>query len=173
MEVRENAASTSKDESFVFPTSYAQQRLWFLDRLEPGSTAYHLPLVVRLAGPLDARALARALSALVARHEALRTTFFESGGETFQAVGPARPVELKLVDLGGRGGAEAAALGLAAEEITRPFDLERGPLFRAALTRLGAEDHLLVLTLHHVVADGWSIGVLQRDLGELYAAALE
>ncbi|MGA5036763.1 non-ribosomal peptide synthase/polyketide synthase [Streptomyces capoamus] len=151
------------------PLSYAQQRLWFLDRFEPGSTEYTTLSVLRLRGPLDHAALRSALDGLVARHETLRTTFAEHDGQARQVVHPARPVHLAVDDL-----PDTAALdALLDRAAATPFDLATGPLFRARLARLAAGDHALVLAAHHIVTDGWSTGVLARDLGELYAAALE
>ncbi|MFF8726760.1 non-ribosomal peptide synthase/polyketide synthase [Streptomyces sp. NPDC015171] len=151
------------------PLSYAQQRLWFLDRFEPGSTEYTTLSVLRLRGPLDTNALHTALDGLVARHEALRTTFAEHDGRARQIVHPPRPVDLPVTDL-----ADAAALdGLLDREAATPFDLTTGPLLRTRLARFAADDHVLVLAVHHIVTDGWSFGVLGRDLGELYTAALE
>ncbi|MFF5532690.1 non-ribosomal peptide synthase/polyketide synthase [Streptomyces cinerochromogenes] len=150
------------------PLSYAQQRLWFLDRFEPGSTEYTTLAVLRLRGPLDTAALRTALGGLVARHETLRTTFAEHDGQARQTVHPPRSVELPLDDL-----ADTAALdALLEREAATPFDLTTGPLFRARLARLTADEHVLVLATHHIVTDGWSTGVLARDLGELYTAAL-
>ncbi|MFF5858750.1 non-ribosomal peptide synthase/polyketide synthase [Streptomyces sp. NPDC012751] len=150
------------------PLSYAQQRLWFLDRFEPGSTEYTTLSAVRLRGPLDTAALRTALDGLVARHEALRTTFAEHDGQARQIVHPPRPVDLPVTDLVD----DAALDGLLDREAATPFDLTTGPLLRARLARLAADEHVLVLAVHHIVTDGWSVGVLGRDLGELYAAAL-
>ncbi|MEU6669012.1 non-ribosomal peptide synthase/polyketide synthase [Streptomyces sp. NPDC046727] len=151
------------------PLSYAQQRLWFLDRFEPGGTAYTTLSVLRLRGPLDTPALGAALDGLVARHEALRTTFAEHDGQARQIVHPPRPVDLPVEELADTGALD----GLLDREAATPFDLAAGPLLRARLARLSAEEHVLVLAVHHIVTDGWSVGVLARDLGELYAAALE
>jgi acyl carrier protein len=154
------------------PLSFAQQRLWFIDQLEPGSTAYHMPSVLRLRGPLDPRVLERALGEVVRRHEALRTTFGESEGAPFQVVHPAGAARLEVTDLSRLASAEreAEARRLAQEETLRPFDLRAGPLFRTRLLRLGEDDHVLVLAMHHVVSDGWSMGVLDRELATLYEA---
>ncbi|HEU0301681.1 MAG TPA: amino acid adenylation domain-containing protein, partial [Longimicrobium sp.] len=156
------------------PASFAQERLWFLDRLEPGSSVYNVSSAWRIAGPLDAAALERALTGLVRRHEALRTTFAVQQGAPVQVVAPPAEVALPAADLADVPAGERleAARRMAAEEADRPFDLERGPLFRPSLLRLADDDHVLVLTLHHAVADGWSQGVLYRELAELYAAAL-
>ncbi|WP_151772315.1 non-ribosomal peptide synthase/polyketide synthase [Streptomyces abyssomicinicus] len=151
------------------PLSYAQQRLWFLDRFEPGATEYTTLSVLRMRGPLDERALRAALDGLVARHEALRTTFAERDGSARQVVRPPFPVGLPADDLTGMG--EQALDALLAAEAATPFDLEAGPLLRARLARLAADDHVLVLALHHIVTDGWSVAVLGRDLSELYTAA--
>ncbi|MEW5926225.1 MAG: amino acid adenylation domain-containing protein [Gemmatimonadota bacterium] len=155
------------------PLSFAQQRLWFIDRLEPGRPTYNMPFSLRLRGPVDARALAAALREVVRRHEALRTVFRAVEGEPVQVVRSAAPFPLPTVDLGGlpEDAREAEALRLVAEDASRSFDLERGPLLRAALLRLGAEDAVLLGAMHHVVSDGWSMGVFFRELSALYAAS--
>ncbi|HEX8272115.1 MAG TPA: condensation domain-containing protein, partial [Longimicrobiaceae bacterium] len=154
------------------PLSFAQERLWFIDRMMPGEMAYHVPYLLRVRGPLDAAALERALSGVAARHESLRTVFEERGESAVQVVDAARRVALPLADLSRLRAAdrERTARALAAEEAARPFDLARGPLLRASLLRLAGDDHALALTLHHVATDGWSMGVLFRDLSALYAA---
>ncbi len=159
------------------PLSYAQQRLWFLERLQPGSGAYHIPAAVRLRGRLDVAALGRSLDEVVRRHEALRTRFIEvdsleSLDTAMQQILPAERGLLRVVDLGGLDEAareREVALRVRAE-VQRPFDLAAGPLVRAVLLRLGAEEHALLVTMHHIASDGWSVGVLVRELGELYAA---
>ncbi|WP_188306297.1 non-ribosomal peptide synthetase, partial [Streptomyces sp. CBMA123] len=149
------------------PLSYAQQRLWFLDRFEPGGTDYTTLSVLRLRGTLDRDALGLALDALVERHEALRTTFAERDGRARQVVRPPYPVELPCEDL------DPAEVDALLERIAAtPFDLATGPLLRARLARLAEDEHLLALAVHHIATDGWSLGVLGRDLAELYAAAL-
>ena len=147
--------------------SFAQQRLWFLDRLEPGSPLYNIPVAVELTGRLDRAALAAALGEVVRRHEALRTTFREAAGEPVQVIAEPAGLTLPLIDLAG---CEAVVSRLAQAEARRPFDLGRGPLLRALLLRAGAERHVLLLTMHHIVSDGWSIGVLVREVATLYAA---
>jgi amino acid adenylation domain-containing protein len=155
------------------PLSWAQQRLWFLWQMDPESPLYNVPLGARLRGPLDAGALARALDGIVRRHEPLRTALPSRGGTPFQRVLAAAPGVLRVADLTGLAPAEREieAGRRAAAEAAAPFDLERGPLFRALLLRLGAEEHVLVLALHHVVCDEWSMGVLARELRALYAAS--
>jgi amino acid adenylation domain-containing protein len=154
------------------PLSFAQQRLWFLDRLQPGGTAYNMPGAAELAGVLDAAALAGALSEVVRRHETLRTRFVAHGGTPVQVVDPALPLALPLIDLSALEAEvrEAEAGELIHAEAARPFDLARGPLLRAALVRFAPERHRLLLTLHHAVADGWSLGVLMDELAALYGA---
>ncbi|MBV9774815.1 MAG: amino acid adenylation domain-containing protein, partial [Gemmatimonadetes bacterium] len=152
------------------PLSFAQQRLWVVDRLEPGSAAYHLPSALRLRGPLDTAALRASLDALVARHESLRTTFAERGGVPVQVIHPPAPVPLPVLDLRELPEAEREATRLAAAEAQRPFDLARGPLLRSTLLRLADDDHVLCFTMHHVVSDGWSMGVLVREVSALYNA---
>ncbi|HEU0079610.1 MAG TPA: condensation domain-containing protein, partial [Longimicrobiaceae bacterium] len=154
------------------PVSCAQQRLWFLDRLEPGSTAYNMPFALRLLGPLDAAVLEHALAEVVRRHETLRTVFAEANGEPVQVVGEAGPVATRRADLGGvpREEREQRLARLAAAEAARPFDLARGPLLRCTLVRLGPEEPAVLFTLHHLVGDGWSTGVLVREVSALYTA---
>ncbi len=164
----------ARDARGALPLSFAQQRLWFIDRLEPGSGAYNLPLALRLRGPLDAPVLARVLGEIVRRHEALRTVFPETGGEPAQVVraAPAGAAPLPAVDLTGLAGEarEAEAMRLVRREALRPFDLARGPLLRARLLRLADDEHVLLLAMHHIVSDGWSMGVLTRELSALYGA---
>ncbi|HEU4407574.1 MAG TPA: amino acid adenylation domain-containing protein [Polyangiaceae bacterium] len=155
------------------PLSFAQRRMWFLDRLHPGSVVYSMPSALRLSGPLDAEALRRALEALVERHEALRTTFEEQDGTPLQRVHPPGPRPLPTVDLSALDPERARdeEQRLLRDEALRPFDLALGPLLRTTLVRRGEGEHTLIVNLHHIVADGWSQGVLMRDLGRLYAAA--
>ncbi|HYG64762.1 MAG TPA: amino acid adenylation domain-containing protein, partial [Thermoanaerobaculia bacterium] len=154
------------------PQSFAQQRLWFLDRLEPGSPAYNVPLHLRLAGELSVQALAGALAEVARRHEVLRTTFDSVAGEPVQIVGPPPAPALPVVDLTAlTPPARVAEAGrLADRESLRPFDLRRGPVFRVTLLRLAAEDHVLLATLHHIAADAWSVEVLRREIAALYTA---
>jgi amino acid adenylation domain-containing protein len=160
------------DRSEPLPLSFAQERLWFLDRLEPGGTGYAIPAALRLRGDLDAAALERALGEVVRRHEALRTTFAERDGVPVQVVHPFAGFAVPVEALPGRDAAEreAAALRRCTEESVRPFDLAAGPLFRAVLLRLDARDHVLWMGMHHIVSDGWSMDVLHRELSALYAA---
>ena len=155
------------------PLSFAQERLWFLDRLQPGTAFYNVPVPLRLSGALDVPALERALGEVVRRHEALRTTFGEADGEPVQLVAPPGGFALPVEDLSTLADAEAAARRRIGDESVRPFDLRTGPLFRAALLRLADDDHVLMLCMHHVVSDGWSMGVLFRELSALYAAYRE
>ncbi|HEX6467755.1 MAG TPA: alpha/beta fold hydrolase [Streptosporangiaceae bacterium] len=148
------------------PLSFAQEQLWFMDRFAPGLPTYNIPVALWLRGPLDAGALGRAVDALVARHETLRTRLVPDGeGRPFQVVDEPAPVDLNPLEL-----SEPGLRELAADAAARPFSLADGPLFRARLVRLAAATHVLVVVVHHVVFDGWSIGVLVRDLMALYAA---
>ncbi|HEV2736504.1 MAG TPA: amino acid adenylation domain-containing protein, partial [Longimicrobiaceae bacterium] len=157
------------------PLSFAQERRWFLDRLQPGSASYNVPQALRLGGVLDRAALERALGEIVRRHEALRTVFGEVEGSPVQVVRPFGGFVLPVEDLSGLGEAEREAQveRRAADEGARPFDLDAGPLFRAALLRLGEQEHVLLLCMHHIVSDGWSMGVLFRELSALYTAYRE
>ncbi|MET0396761.1 MAG: amino acid adenylation domain-containing protein, partial [Longimicrobiaceae bacterium] len=155
------------------PLSFAQQRLWLVDRIDPDSPAYNMPYAMRLRGVLDTAALRASLDALVRRHETLRTTFAERGGAPVQVIHPPAPVALVELDLRELPEAErqTRAERLAAEEAMRPFDLARGPLLRSTLLRLADDEHVLLFTLHHIVSDGWSRGVLVREVSTVYAAA--
>ncbi|MEU7876480.1 amino acid adenylation domain-containing protein, partial [Dactylosporangium sp. NPDC049140] len=154
----------------VLPLSYAQQRLWFLDRLEPGSVDYVMPVGIRLTGEVSPTAVADALGRLVARHEVLRTRLVTGrDGNAFQVVDPAGPFDLPIVDLSAADDPAAAARAWVVRDRRRPFDLAAGPLLRATLLRLGDEHHVLALAMHHVVGDEWSAGILRRELDALYA----
>jgi len=155
------------------PLSFAQQRLWFLDQLQPDSVSYNVPQAVRLKGELGIEALERALSKVVRRHEVLRTRFVSVGGEPRQEVLPAADVKLAVTDLRKIAGSdqEAELERLVREEAQVPFDLSRGPVLRAVLYQLAEDEHILQITIHHIVGDGWSIGVLIRELCILYEAA--
>ncbi|WP_147443389.1 amino acid adenylation domain-containing protein [Corallococcus sp. AB011P] len=156
------------------PLSFSQQRLWFLDRLEPGSPLYNVPAAVRLSGALDVGVLERCFAEILRRHEVLRTTFPVSRQTPVQEIHaeghlPLVVGELTALDESKR---HAEVLRLAEEEARKPFDLSQGPLVRAVLLKLGETEHVLLLTMHHIVSDAWSTGILLRELGELYPAYL-
>ncbi len=150
------------------PLSFAQERIWFLARLAPGSPAYNIARAFVLRGPLDRDALARSLHGIARRHEVLRTTFTATGALLAQRISAEPAVPLATVDLAGLPDLEAEMERLRRSEAELPFDLERGPLQRTVLLRTGQEEHTLLLTIHHIVADGWSMDVLFRELGALY-----
>ena len=155
----------------VLPLSYAQQRLWFLDQLEPGSPFYNLPVELQIEGPLALDALRRALQEIVHRHEVLRTTFPAVHGEPVQHVHPSgQEHALPVIDLSALAPPEreAEARHLAAGEARRPFDLAKGPLLRTTLLRLDERRHALVMNMHHIISDGWSLGLLMREMIALY-----
>ncbi|HVS00369.1 MAG TPA: amino acid adenylation domain-containing protein, partial [Thermoanaerobaculia bacterium] len=158
------------------PLSFAQQRLWFFDQLEPDSPLYNMAVALRIAGLLDCALLALCLEEIVRRHEVLRTSYAAPEGLPVQVIQPAAPFLLPLVDLSAlpERARETLALTLAEEESARPFDLGdpgRGPLLRGVLLRLAAEDHVAALTMHHIASDGWSMGILVREVTALYAAS--
>lgn len=159
----------------VFPASFAQRRLWLVDRLEPESPVYNIPAAFRLSGALDLEALEEALHEIEWRQESLRTRFGSRDGEPVQIIEPAPRRPLPVVDLSrlGRRGRDGELQSLVRGAARRPFDLTRAPLYRARLVRLAPEEHVLALTLHHIVADGWSMGVLYRELEALYGAFLD
>ncbi|WP_240359953.1 condensation domain-containing protein, partial [Pyxidicoccus trucidator] len=152
------------------PLSFAQQRLWFLDQLQPGTATYNMPSVLQLDGRLDVPSLERAFSELVRRHESLRTVFRDEGGTPVQVIQPPAPFPLPVVDISGHEAPAAEALRLTNEELSRPFNLATGPMLRATLLKLSDTRHVLVLAMHHIVSDGWSMGVLVREMAALYRA---
>jgi len=160
---------------FEPPLSFAQLRLWILDRIEPGLAAYNVPLAVRLEGALEPPLLARAFGEVARRHEAVRTTFEVRGGDPVQIIHPPAAIPLPAADLTTLPDTVRTreARRLAQAEEARPFDLEHGPVLRAALLRLAPEEHVLLLTLHHVVCDEWSLRLLFREVVLLYAAYRE
>ena len=156
----------------AWPLSHAQQRLWFLDQVDPGSSIYNVPAAVSLSGRLDVAALQRTFDEIFRRHAVLRTRFVNRDGSPVQLVAPAAELAMPVTDLGALPAAErdAAARRLALAEAQRPFDLAQGPPMRASLLRLGGQEHIVLLTLHHIVSDGWSLGVLVKEVATLYGA---
>ncbi|HEY7198664.1 MAG TPA: condensation domain-containing protein, partial [Candidatus Dormibacteraeota bacterium] len=152
------------------PLSYEQERLWFLEQLAPGTSRYNVPVALRVRGMLDPDALDRALRAVIRRHAALRTVFPAAKGVPVQLVRPTAEVRIERRDLSAEPDPQDWARGAVAEEAGRPFPLDRGPLLRALLLRLGDVDHVLLLTLHHIVCDGGSLAILLHDLHVHYAA---
>ena len=156
----------------TIPLSFAQQRLWFMAQMEGGSEAYHMPLTLRLQGSLKQIALQRALDRLVSRHEALRTTFVRDGERTVQHIAaPDMGFALDEQDLSDEGGAQSEQLQKClAQEANAPFDLQHGPMIRGQLIRLASKDYVLAITMHHIVSDGWSLGIFINELSTLYRA---
>ena len=156
----------------AFPTSFGQQRLWFLDQIAAGTTTYNLARALRLTGSLAHTALARALQSVISRHESLRTIFISIDGEVRQVVLSALKFDLPMSDLSELPAVqrEQVALRIAGEEASKPFDLSAGPLLRARLLRLGSDDHIFVFVIHHIITDGWSMNLLFHEMGELYAS---
>ncbi|MCF5455205.1 non-ribosomal peptide synthetase, partial [Pseudomonas syringae] len=157
------------------PLSFAQQRLWFLAQMEGASAAYHIPAGLRIVGALDEAALQRALNRIVARHEVLRTTFVQTGDQAVELCIHTEETgcPLRKYDLTTRADSSSELARLMNEEAIGRFDLQQGPLIRGSLVRLSDADHVLLLTMHHIVSDGWSMGVLTRELGALYASGCQ
>src|SRR5208282_2164859 len=154
------------------PLSFAQQRLWFIDQLDPGNSVYNFPVAVRLKGALNLAALEKSLNEIVRRHEALRTTFSMIDGRPIQTIASTLSIKLPLTDLRELPEAqrEAEVQRLVVEEARRPFDLARGPLLRASVLQLSPDEQVGLLTMHHIVSDGWSTGILIREMAALYQA---
>lgn len=155
-----------------YPLSYAQQRLWFLEQLDPASPAYNIPLALRLHGELQERFLAQALSAILQRHEVLRTTVATRDGQPVQVIAPAAPVDLPVIDLTflPSAAAESEVRRLLTAEALKPFDLANGPVLRATLLKLAATEHVFLLTVHHIAADAWSLEIFFREMKAFYRA---
>lgn len=167
--VRQEAARTIPRRPAEEPAllSFAQRRLFFIDQLFPNSPAYNMPAAVRLRGPLQVNVLEQSFNEEIRRHEILRTRFALASGEPVQVVSPAAPVSLSLIDLSETDG-EPVARELAKQQGRRPFDLAVGPLLQLSLLRLSEDDHIVVLTMHHIISDAWSIDIFLRELGVLY-----
>jgi amino acid adenylation domain-containing protein len=160
-------------EVVFFPASFAQQRLWFIDQFTPGRATYNLPSALRIRGKLDVEVLQRTLEEVTRRHETFRTRFVAVGGELQQVIEDEVKVELAVLDLSGAEGEEereAEAMGLAVQEAQQPFDLGQAPLFRGKLLQLGERNHVLLFTMHHIISDAWSIGILVEEVSVLYGA---
>jgi amino acid adenylation domain-containing protein/FkbH-like protein len=163
------AAPIERAHELSAPLSFGQQRLWFISQLDNASAAYHIPLCLRMDGELDRAALQSALDALLRRHESLRTVFVDAEGEPVQQVLRAMPFDLQEVDLRARSREEREAeVAARARAQSAPFDLIAGPPIRGSLLHLAHDEHVLLFTMHHIVSDGWSIGVILRDLVNLY-----
>ncbi len=171
----EGIGQNSEEDIFVLPASFAQQRLWFIEQLFPGDSLYVIPLVFRLTGKLAQSCLLHSIQTIIQRHEVLRTSFAQVEGQLMQVVAPHRSINLQVADL--RDSAPDLRDDLALQQIwaaiQQPFDLGQGPLFRVHLWQLQDNEHLLLLTLHHIIFDEWSSGVLIRELGQLYATLVE
>jgi len=162
----------TEEEMFSFPTSFAQQRLWFLDQFEPDSPFYNIPTAVRIKGDLNIPALQDTIDEIVYRHESLRTTFATENGEPVQVIHPNMTCPLELVDLSALSAdrREAEAMRLANNEARTPFSLKNGPLFRSRLVILREGEYIMLVTMHHIISDGWSIGVFMREVSIIYQA---
>ena len=160
------------ERDMALPLSFAQERLWVLDQMEPNNPLYNIPRTLRLKGPLQVAALEKALNEIVRRHESQRTTFAVQDGHPVQLIAPALTIPLVMQDLANIPEVERdeEARRVAVDESLRPFDLTTGPLVRARLLRLSAEDHVLLLTMHHIISDAWSAGIFLQEMGALYEA---
>ena len=156
----------------IFPTSFAQKRLWFLDHLLGASSLYNIPWAIQLNGKLDVSALQQSLNAIVARHEVLRTCFVEQDGEPVQVIYDSVDFVCPLMDLSTLplSSQDGKIQELLAAEGNKPFALKEAPLIRATLFKLSEQEHILLVTFHHSVADGWSMGVFSRELASFYVA---
>jgi acyl carrier protein len=163
---------TRVDRDRELPLSFAQQRLWFIDQLTPGSAFYNIPAAVRLTGDLQVEALEQTFTEVVRRHEVLRTRFADLDDRTVQVIEEPTPIELPIVDLSKLAAdeREAEVREYAKAEAEQPFDLSNGPLLRVKLLRLAEQEHVVLLTMHHIVMDGWSLGILVREIAALYEA---
>jgi len=162
------------EEVYVFPVSFAQQRLWFLQQLEPESAAYNISKALRLAGEFDVEVFTKTLNEIIRRHETLRTTFTMTDGRPMQVISERHEPNVRLVDLSSleKAQAEHDARELFTTEGHRPFNLKQGPLLRVAIVRLPAAEHVIMFTMHHIISDAWSVGVFVNEFTKLYRALL-
>ncbi len=172
VEVKKIGSKIMASNSFIFPTSFAQQRLWFLEQLDPGKSTYNMLYAVRFETCLNLDALVQSLNDIVRRHEPLRTTFSTTDGQPVQVIAKKMSVELPVIDLSelSPSDREQEMRSWSEREAGQPFDLAAGPLLRARLLRLADDENVLLIALHHIVSDGWSMGVLFRELATLYEA---
>ncbi len=161
-----------QEEVYIFPASFGQRRLWFLDQFEPDSPYYNIPSAFRLYGPFRLDVFKRAIQEIVDRHESIRTTFAASDGEPVQVIAPKLILPVPVIDLSALKAEEKETeiLRRATEEARKPFNLKKGPLARVTILKAGEEDHIILLTLHHIISDGWSMGVLVAEISALYNA---
>jgi amino acid adenylation domain-containing protein len=161
-----------EEEVYVFPASFGQRRLWFLDQFEPGSPYYNIPTAFRLKGPLNLDILIKAVNEIIRRHESIRTTFSSIDGEVVQIISPELHLEPPVIDLTDKEAEirEKEIIRLATEEARRPFDLAKGPLARITILKAAAQDHIVLLTMHHIISDGWSMGILVAEISALYSS---
>lgn len=171
----QNAASTPVDDVFVFPTSFAQQRLWFVQQLQPDSVAYNIVNAICLTGTLRLMALEQSLNEMMRRHEILRTTFSLVDGQPVQVIHPNASISFPIVDLHELGEVERDAVikQIAQQEFQQPFNLAQGPLLRFRLLRLSEQKHILLFFIHHIIFDGWSMTLFQHELSLCYTAATQ
>ena len=161
------------DRSGPLPLSFAQQRLWFLSQMDPESSVNNIGIALRMKGPLSVPAVEQAFAEIVSRHEDLRTSFVRVNGVPHAVIGDGKNWSLQVEDAKHllRDGDDSELLRYANQLTFQPFDVSRGPLFRAHLLTVAPEDHILALIMHHIISDGWSIGVLVREFSELYSAS--
>src|SRR4051794_25206473 len=172
---RSRTQISKTDRMHLLPLSWSQQRLWFIDQLQGAGQAYHIAAAVRLHGVLKVSALQAALDTMLERHEALRTVFASVEGSAIQVIQPPSQFSLQQIDLSDLEAQEREAqiTEQATQEAQAPFDLSTGPLIRARLLRVSSDEHVMLMTMHHIVSDGWSMGIFIREVAQLYAAYCE
>ena len=167
-ETKEKNKSNLSEEAVVFPTSYAQRRMWFMDQFEPGSPYYNIPMAMRLKGKFDYEIFEKTINKIIRRHESLRTTFASIDGNPVQVISDSYTLDIDIIDLTGTTNLENKIRILAKEEARKPFDISKLPLLRVTILRIDSGDNVVLLTMHHIVSDGWSMGVLANEITTLY-----
>ena len=172
MDLKNTNINNNVDEAIVFPASYAQRRLWFFDQFEPGSPYYNIPMAVRLKGPFRYDILEKTINEIIKRHEILRTTFASIDGEPVQVISEPYELDIPVIEVSGstKNEIEDKIYELARIEARKPFNLKELPLIRLTVLRIGEKDNVLLLTMHHIISDGWSMGILVNEITTLYRA---
>jgi NRPS condensation-like uncharacterized protein len=162
------------EEVFVFPASYGQKRMWFLDQFEPGSPYYNIPVAFKIKGKFSEKEFIDTIEYMVKRHESFRTTFTVIKGDPHQVISPNLKIDIPIIDISDTSASdiENVVIKNVTDEARLPFNLEKGPLFRVKVLRLTPDEHVITITMHHIISDGWSMGILVGEITKIYTSLL-